>query len=170
MPLLVLQNYLQEMLELISFPETFKHKDKAKGETVDLRIKKKKKASRCVGGASLCRHMFGAGATALELHSCFLDSQQLCFFFFCFSMCVCVCVFSRFRFKGSREMWEAVGSRFSELWGPIVIRTGPCFFPIERFLKLKELQNWAVRGFSSRTAWSGPSFKTLVIVAEKLKE
>ena len=88
MPLLVLQNSLQETLELISFPKTFRDKDKAKGETVDLMIEKKKR--RVV--ASEERHRVTTGATALEPHPCFLDSQQLCFFFFCFSMCVCVCV------------------------------------------------------------------------------
>ena len=75
MPLLVLQNSLQETLELIYFQETFIDKDKAKGETVALRIKKKKKkASWRVGGASLCRHDSDAGAAALEPHPCFLDS------------------------------------------------------------------------------------------------
>ena len=83
----MLQNSLQETLELISFPETFRDKDKAKGEIVALRIKKKKRASRLVGGALPCRREFGAGVVALELHPCFLDSQQLCFFFFCFSVC-----------------------------------------------------------------------------------
>ena len=38
----MLQNSLQETLELISFPKTFRDKDKAKGETVDLMIEKKK--------------------------------------------------------------------------------------------------------------------------------
>ena len=74
MPLLVLQNSLQETLELIYFQETFRDKDKAKGEIVVLRIKKKKKASWRVGGASLCRHDSDAGAAALEPHPCFLDS------------------------------------------------------------------------------------------------
>ena len=89
MPLLVLQNSLQETLELISFPETFRDKDKAKGEIVALRIKKEKekRASRLVGGALSCRRESGAGVVALELHPCFLDSRQLCFFFFCFSVC-----------------------------------------------------------------------------------
>ena len=32
-------------------------------------------------------------------------------------------------------------SRFSESCGPTTVRTGPCFFPIERFLKLKKPQN-----------------------------
>ena len=73
MPLLVLQNSLQEMLELIYFQETFRDKDKAKGETVALRIKKKK-ASWHVGGASPCRRDSSAGAAALEPHPCFLDS------------------------------------------------------------------------------------------------
>ena len=47
-----------------------------------LRIEKKKKtASWCVGGASLCRES-GAGVAALESHPYFLDFQQLYFFFF----------------------------------------------------------------------------------------
>ena len=96
----MLQNSLQETLELISFPKTFRDKDKAKGETVDLMIEKKKKR-RVV--ASEERRRVAAGATALEPHPCFLDSQQLCFFFFCFSMCVCVCVFFFFQGSDSKE-------------------------------------------------------------------
>ena len=70
----MLQNSLQEMLELIYFQETFRDKDKAKGEIVVLRIKKKKKASWRVGGALLCRRDSDVGAAALEPHPCFLDS------------------------------------------------------------------------------------------------
>ena len=40
------------------------------------------------------------------------------------------------------------------------VRTGPYFFPIEQFLKLKKLQNWEVHDFSGRTVQSGPGFKT----------
>ena len=32
-------------------------------------------------------------------------------------------------------------SRFSELYDSTMVRTSPCFFPIERFLKLKKPQN-----------------------------
>ena len=42
------------------------------------------------------------------------------------------------------------------------VRTGPCFFPIERILKLKKSQNWEVQGFSNRTIQSDPGFKTMV--------
>ena len=65
--------------------------------------------------------------------------------------------------KGSRESWKEVWSRFSELWGLIVVRMGPCFFSIEQFLRLKEPQKWAVRGFPSQIVWFGLGFKTLVI-------
>ena len=37
-----------------------------------------------------------------------------------------------------------IRSRFSELYGPTTVR---CLFPVERFLKLKKPQNWAVQGF-----------------------
>ena len=75
---------ITERLIIISFPKTFRDKDKAKGETVALRIEKKKKtASWCVGGASLCRES-GAGVAALEPHPCFLDFQQLFFLFYFF--------------------------------------------------------------------------------------
>ena len=64
--------------------------------------------------------------------------------------------------KGSREPWETVWSRFSEPWGPSAVRTGPYFFPIEQFLRLKEQQKWAVWGFPGRTVQSSPSLKTLI--------
>ena len=54
-------------------------------------------------------------------------------------------------------------SRFSEPHGPTRVRTGPCFFHIERFLKLKKPQNRKVHGFSGRTVRSGPDFKTMVL-------
>ena len=68
-------------------------------------------------------------------------------------------------FKGSdlmksREPWEAIWSRFSKPWGPIAVHTAPYFFPIERFLRLKEPQKWAVQSFSSQTVRSGLGFKT----------
>ena len=50
--------------------------------------------------------------------------------------------------KGSRELWEAVRSRFSEPWGLTAVHTGPCFFPIERFLRLKEQQKMSSSRFS----------------------
>ena len=64
--------------------------------------------------------------------------------------------------KGSRELWEAVWSRFSKPWGLIAVRTGPCFFPIKRFLRLKELQKWAVQDFPDQTIRSSPGFKTMI--------
>ena len=133
MPLLVLQNSLQETLELIYFPETFRDKDKAKGEIVALRIKKKK-ASWCVRGASLCRRESGVDVAALEPHPCFLDSQQLCFFFF-FPGWVCVCVFFFFFFLkvqiqrevGNREKRSNHGSQNHEV-RPRFVRIS-VFFP-----------------------------------------
>ena len=61
----------------------------------------------------------------------------------------------------SREPWESFWSRFSEPWSPITVRMGPCYFPIEQFLRLKEPQKWTVRGFFGRTVRFGPGFKTL---------
>ena len=51
--------------------------------------------------------------------------------------------------------------------GPKTVRSdrgshGSLFFSVERFLKLKEPQKGAVRGFSGRTVWSGPGLKTIV--------
>ena len=51
----MMQNSLQETLELISFPETFRDKDKAKGEIVALRIKKKKKKGQVGSSEERCR-------------------------------------------------------------------------------------------------------------------
>ena len=68
-------------------------------------------------------------ATIIEIYFCKLVDN---FFFFFF--------FSSYS-KGSRELWEAVWSRFLELWGPIAVHTNPYFLYIERFLKLKEPQN-----------------------------
>ena len=62
---------------------------------------------------------------------------------------------------GSREPWEAVLLRFSEPWDPTAVCTGPCFFPIERFLRLKEPQKWTIQYFSGWTVRSCPGFKTL---------
>ena len=67
---------------------------------------------------------------------------------------------------GSREPWEPVWSWFLEPWGPTAVRMDPCFFLIERFLRLKELQNWTVRGFPGRTVPSDPGFKTLLPTRE----
>ena len=161
MPLLVLQNSLQETLELISFPKTFRDKDKAKGETVDLMIEKKK-ASRRVRRASSCRRGCNSPkATPVLSRLPTIVFLFLLFFYVC--VCVCVCFFfPRFRFKGSKEPWEAVWSRFSKSWGPTAVRMGPCFFPIERFLRLKEPPKWAVWDFPSRTVQSGLGFKTLI--------
>ena len=39
-----------------------------------------------------------------------------------------------------------------------------CIFHIERFLEVKEMQRWTVRGFSDRTVRSGPDFKTLILM------
>ena len=52
-----------------------------------------------------------------------------------------------------------IRSCFSEPYGPTTVR---CLFPVERFLKLKKPQNWAVQGFPGRTVRFGPDFKTLV--------
>ena len=52
-------------------------------------------------------------------------------------------------------------SRFSELYGSTTIRTGSYFFPIERFLKLKKLQNWEVHDYSCQTIRFGLGFKTI---------
>ena len=79
------------------------------------------------------------------------EDPFFCVFFF----------FLRFRSKGSREPWGAVWSRFSKPRGLTAVHTGPYFFPIERFLKLKEPQNGAVRGFSGRIVRSDPSLKTI---------
>ena len=65
-----------------------------------------------------------------------------------------------FFFKGTYENCEN-HSWFLKPWGLTVVRTDPYFFPIERFLRLKELQKWVVRGFSGWTIQSGPGFKTL---------
>ena len=48
--------------------------------------------------------------------------------------------------KGSRELWEAVWSRFSKPCGWIAVRTVPCFFGMNRFLRLKEPCLWEVHG------------------------
>ena len=66
--------------------------------------------------------------------------------------------------KGSRELREAVWSRFSESWGSIAVRTSPCFFPIEGFLRLKELQKWAVQGFPGQTVrWAVQGFPGRIV-------
>ena len=57
-------------------------------------------------------------------------------------------------------------SRFSEPHGLTRVRTDPCFFHIERLLKLKKPQNRKVHGFSGRTVRSGPDFKTMLILVE----
>ena len=44
----------------------------------------------------------------------------------------------------------------------LMVHTSPCVFPIEQFLRLKESQKWAVRGFPGWTVRSDPGFKTLV--------
>ena len=51
--------------------------------------------------------------------------------------------------------------RFSERYSLTTVRTACCLFLIERFLKLKKPQNWAVQGFPDRTILSGLGFKTL---------
>ena len=66
-----------------------------------------------------------------------------------------------FFLKGTYENCEN-RSRFLEPWRPTAVCTGPCFFPIEQFLKLKEPQKWAVQDFSNRTVRSSLGFKTLV--------
>ena len=61
-PLLIIERLI---IIIISFSETFRDTDKAKGETVAIRIgKKKKRVSRYVGGASPCRES-GVGVAAL---------------------------------------------------------------------------------------------------------
>ena len=85
----MLQNSLQETLELISFPKTFRDKDKAKGETVDLMIEKKK-ASRRVRRASSCRRGCNSPRATPVLSR--LPTIVFLFLLF-FYVCVCVCVF-----------------------------------------------------------------------------
>ena len=91
-----------------------------------LRIgKKKKMASWCVGGASLCRES-GVGAVALEPHPCFLDFQHLCFFllFFLFFFFFKVQIQME---AGNREKRSDHSSQNREvrLWSAQV----PIFFP-----------------------------------------
>ena len=84
----------------------------------------------------------------------------MCFFFFFF--------FLRFKFKGSRELWEAVWSRCSEPWDLTAVYTVLYFYFIERILRLKELEKWTVRGFSSQTVWFGPGFKNLFLTMNQI--
>ena len=53
-------------------------------------------------------------------------------------------------------------SWFIELDGRAAVRTGPCFFRIERSLTLNGPWNWTVHGFPSWTIWSGPGLTTLI--------
>ena len=85
----MLQNSLQETLKLISFPETFRDKDKAKGEIVALRIKEKKKK-----GELACQRSV---AVSLQVRRAFQTPGSCVSFSFVF-LCVCMC-FLRFRFK-----------------------------------------------------------------------
>ena len=91
--------------------------------------------------------------TVLEFKACFFV-----FFFF----------FLRFRFKKSRERWEAVWSRFSEPWDLTAVRTVLYFYFIEGFLRLKEPEKWTVRGFSSQIVWFGPGFKNLFLTMNQI--
>ena len=118
MPLLVPQNSLQETLELIYFPETFRDKDKAKGEIVDLMIeKKKKKASRRVRRASSCRRGCDSPrATPVLSRLPAIVFLFLLFFYVC--VCVCVCFFfqgSDSKEAGNREKWSDHGSQNREV-------------------------------------------------------
>ena len=83
-------------------------------------------------------------------------------------MFFCVFFFLRFRFKKSRERWEADWSRFSEPWDLTAVRTVLYFYFIEGFLRLKEPEKWTVRGFSSQIVWFGPGFKNLFLTMNQI--
>ena len=91
--------------------------------------------------------------TIMEIYFCKLvDNVVVVVLFFFFFL----------KFRWSREPWKAVWSRFSKPWGPAVVRIGPYFLHLERFLKLKEPQKWTVWGFFGRTVRFGPGFKTII--------
>ena len=80
------------------------------------------------------------------------EDPFFCVFFF----------FLKFQIKGKK--YRTVKSGL--ITGPKTVRSdrgshGSLFFSVERFLKLKEPQKGAVRGFSGRTVRSGPDLKTM---------
>ena len=49
-----------------------------------------------------------------------------------------------------------------------MVHTRPYFFPIKRFLRLKEPQKGAIRGFLGQTIRSGLGFKTMRVTKTPL--